>query len=110
MPLNSNDLRARLDTLNSQAAAIEEELDRAEATEAAVNDQVVVKVGRIPGPLTDVVLNGDHTVAGALHLANVSAPGAGEGVYISGTKAEMDDVVSDGDRVYIARMVKGNRK
>lgn len=68
---------------------------------------VTVKVVRVPGAVTEVVLNDGATVADALSAAGTSL-GDGEAVTINGATAGNDTPVSEGARVVIAKGAKGN--
>jgi uncharacterized Zn ribbon protein len=67
-----------------------------------------VKVGRVPGRITEVnVVDGETTVNEALGLAELTVE-SGFSVRLNGEPAEGDAVVSDGDSVTVVKEVKGN--
>ena len=67
---------------------------------------VSVRVGKLPGRIVEVALNGDRTVAAALEAAELSSEGFE--VRVSGRPATLDTPVTEGDTVLLVRPVKGN--
>lgn len=70
---------------------------------------ITVRVGVVPGTISEVVLNGDRTVASAFRAAGQSIP-AGHKVLVNNQEARTDSVVSDGASILAIKQVKGNRR
>jgi len=77
---------------------------------------ITVKVGKLPGKLTEVVLPDDSTVAQAVEAAgikaaitpaNVGAKGSYE-VRVNAKSAADDAVLEEGDTILLVQKVKGN--
>lgn len=67
---------------------------------------IEVKVVRVPGAVTDVVLNSGATVLEALASANITL-GTGETVSMNGTSVDGNRSLSNGDRIIVAKGAKG---
>jgi hypothetical protein len=65
-----------------------------------------VRVGRLPGRIVEVALNGDRTVAAALATAGLDATGFD--ARVQGRPADMATTLSEGDIVLLLKKVKGN--
>lgn len=65
-----------------------------------------VRVGKMPGTITHVVLNGSHTVADALRAAGLDA--AGYQIHVDGEIVGMTDELQGGDTVLLLKKIKGN--
>jgi hypothetical protein len=69
-------------------------------------ETIDIRVGRLPGKIHPVVLNGDRSVRAALTAANIRLEG-GE-IFINGTKCEdLDAVVNEGDTILSTAPVAG---
>jgi sulfur carrier protein ThiS len=68
---------------------------------------IEVTVGRFPGRLATIGLNGGHTVADALREAELTVSPGWE-LLVNGEPARPEQTLSDGDRVLLTRQVKGN--
>jgi len=67
---------------------------------------IEVKVVRVPGAVTDVVLNSGAVVSEALASANISL-GSGETVSMNGATVDGNRTLSNGDRIIVAKGAKG---
>jgi len=70
------------------------------------NEFVTVRVGRLPGRITEVALNGDRTVGAAIAVAELDP--TGYEIRVSGRPADATTVLVEGDIVLLVRPVKGN--
>lgn len=70
-------------------------------------DAVTVRVGKLPGTLSDVALEGGATVADALREAGLSAEG--HQIRVNGTNADASRTLAEGDTVLLTRQIKGNQ-
>ncbi len=66
-----------------------------------------VKVIRVPGRTTTVELPSGATVAEALNLASISVE-SGEECKLNAVTASMDAVLTEGDKIIVAKGAKGN--
>ena len=67
---------------------------------------ISVTVGKIPGTIQTVELNGAHDVETALGAAGLEAKGFT--VYVNNVEASASTELSNGDRVRLAAQIKGN--
>ena len=67
---------------------------------------VNVKVSILPGTPKPVTLNGTRTVAAAIEAAGLNP--SGYKVTIGTRAVDLTDLVSDGDKVFLARPIQGN--
>lgn len=67
---------------------------------------ITVRVGKLPGRITEVALNGDRKVSAALSAAELDA--AGFEVRVNGQSATPDTVVENNDTVLLIKKIKGN--
>jgi sulfur carrier protein ThiS len=65
-----------------------------------------VTVGMVPGPLSQVAVEDDATVAAVLAAADLDA--AGLEIKLNGSAATLETRVSDGSRIFLVKKVKGN--
>ncbi|HYD93185.1 MAG TPA: hypothetical protein VEB18_01865 [Candidatus Paceibacterota bacterium] len=78
-----------------------------EETEAAGPfETITVRVGRVPGPINPIILNGRRTVADALSGAGISAS-EGE-IRVNGDLSKVDAALNNGDTVLLVRKIRGN--
>ncbi len=68
---------------------------------------VAVKVGRLPGKIVEIALNGERTVAAALGAAELSGV-EGYEIRVNGAPAEPETTLSEGDVVLLVKKIKGN--
>jgi sulfur carrier protein ThiS len=66
-----------------------------------------VKVIRVPGRTTTVELPEGSSVAEALNRADITLS-SGESCKLNGNEATLGDILSEGDRVIVAKGAKGN--
>ncbi len=66
-----------------------------------------VKVIRVPGRTSTVEVPENCTLAEALNTAGVALE-SGEACKLNGAAASLDDILSDGDKVIVAKGAKGN--
>jgi putative ubiquitin-RnfH superfamily antitoxin RatB of RatAB toxin-antitoxin module len=72
-----------------------------------MNTVITVKVGTVPGTLTELALNSGATVAQALELANLSA--SGYDVRMDGETVAVDAVIPATAKVIVlVKQIKGN--
>ena len=69
-------------------------------------DYITVKVGKLPGAVQEIALNGDRTVRAALTAAEL-AP-AGFQIRVNGADADLDTTVSNGSTIFLVKKIKGN--
>lgn len=69
---------------------------------------ITVKVGKLPGILVEVSLNGDRTVRAALTAAGMLDQVGGNSLRVNTAEATLDTPVDAGDSVLIVNKVKGN--
>lgn len=70
------------------------------------SSEIEVKVGRIGGVVQIVTLNSERTVADALKASGLN-PKDTETVRINGRDADMDDELSNNDKVTLVKHVAG---
>jgi len=70
------------------------------------DDYITVRVGRLPGAITEIALNGDRTVQAALEAAGLDA--TGYEVKVSGNGADLSQVLQDNDTVLLVKKIRGN--
>lgn len=74
---------------------------------------VTVKVGQVPGTITEVGLNGEHTALDAFKLAGFTAEdvraklAGGFDLKINAEPGSLDDELEDGDTATIVKKIKG---
>jgi hypothetical protein len=66
---------------------------------------IMVKCVRMPGAVTEVAVEDGADVAAALDAANIIV-GSTESITVNGSTAASDQVLSDGDRIIIAKEAK----
>lgn len=71
-----------------------------------MDSHITVRVGRLPGRITEIALNGDRTVAAALQAAELDS--AGYEIRVNAALAALDTVLEDGSTVLLVKQVKGN--
>ena len=69
-------------------------------------DFITVKVGKLPGTIQEIALNGDRTVRAALTAAELNATGFQ--VRVNGADADMDTTVTNGATIFLVKKIKGN--
>lgn len=69
---------------------------------------VLVKVARTGGVVTEVALNGEKTVESALGIADITYT-KGDRVRVNGREADTDTVLANGDIVTVAGKIEGGR-
>lgn len=69
-------------------------------------DYITVKVGKLPGRIEEISLNGDRTVQAALDAAGLSAEDLE--IRVNGDSADYNDEVDDGDHILLVKKIKGN--
>jgi sulfur carrier protein ThiS len=67
----------------------------------------VVKVGKVPGRIVEVALNGGRSVADALEIAEITGT-EGYEIRVNGNTANAGTELSDGDTVLLSQQIKGN--
>lgn len=77
-----------------------------EATPPAPFSTIEVRVGRLPGRIENIVLNGSRTVKDALDGANLDANG--HEIRVNGVVATRDANLVAGDTVLLVRKIRGN--
>lgn len=67
---------------------------------------IKVRVGRLPGRIQELALNGDRTVATALQTAGLDA--TGYEIRVQGAPATPSSTLQEGDIVLLVKKIKGN--
>ncbi len=67
---------------------------------------ISVRIGRLPGRIQEVTLNGDRTVQTALETANLDADGFE--IRVNGQPATADTTLNHGDIILLVKKIKGN--
>lgn len=71
---------------------------------------VLVKVAKTGGIVTEVALNGDHTVEDALSAAGIDYSEDEERVRVNGKAASLSTNLKNGDVVTLSGSIKGGSK
>lgn len=71
------------------------------------NTEKIVKVGKMPGRIQEIVVDSEMTVRELLTHADLSAEGFD--VKADGEKVDLDDVVNGYNTVLLVKQVKGNK-
>jgi len=66
----------------------------------------VIKVGKLPGTIKEVSMNGENTVADVLSQADLDP--AGYEIRLNGSPASLNDNVHARDTVLLVRKIQGN--
>lgn len=66
---------------------------------------ITIKIVRVPGAVTELVLEDGATVNDALQAASITLA-SGEKLQLNAVDTTTDAVLSDGDRIYIAKGAK----
>ena len=69
---------------------------------------ITVRVGRLPGRIEEIALNGARTVQAALEASDLSAEGYQ--IKVNGEDAAFEDAVKAGDTILLVRKVSGADK
>jgi sulfur carrier protein ThiS len=72
----------------------------------AREEYITVKVGKLPGAIQEIALNGDRTVAAALTAASLEV-GECE-VRVNASAASPETTVSNGDTILLVKKIRGN--
>jgi len=67
---------------------------------------ITVRVGKLPGKIEDITLNGARSVQDALEGASLNA--SGYEVRVNGEPAGNGRALKDGDSVFLVRTIEGN--
>ena len=67
---------------------------------------IMVKVGKLPGAITEIALNGDRTVNAALQAAGLNP--SGFQVKVNGADATLETSLVEGSTVFLVKKIKGN--
>jgi sulfur carrier protein ThiS len=95
--------------LNGSAATLETRVSdgsRIFLVKKVKGNMKTVTVGMVPGPLSQVAVEDDATVAAVLEAADLDA--AGLEIKLNGSAATLESRVSDGSRIFLVKKVKGN--
>jgi len=71
-----------------------------------MSDFITVRVGKLPGKIQEIALNGDRSVEDALKASEIDP--AGFEVRVNGRPATTDTSLSDGDTVLLVKKITGN--
>lgn len=71
-----------------------------------MSDYINIRIGKLPGRINEVALNGDRTVGAALEAAELDP--AGYELRVNGSPAHADSSLEDGDTVLLVKKIKGN--
>ena len=69
-------------------------------------ETIQVKVGRLPGKISEIVLDGERTVSAALQAAELDS--AGYEIRVNGQVTDPATELHDGDVVLLVKKIKGN--
>ena len=69
-------------------------------------ETITVRVGKLPGVINEIVLNGDRTVGAALSAAGLDP--SGFEIRVGGAAASPDSRLTHGQTVLLVQRVKGN--
>ena len=69
-------------------------------------EHITVRVGRLPGRISEIALNGGRTVADALGAAELDP--AGYEIRVDGNPADASTQLADGQTVLLVKKIKGN--
>jgi sulfur carrier protein ThiS len=69
-------------------------------------NHILVRIGRLPGRISEIALNGDRTVAAALEAAELDSEGYE--LRVNGQTADVETTLQDGDTVLLVKKIKGN--
>ena len=72
-----------------------------------MTDFISVRVGKLPGKISEVALNGERTVAAALEAAEIPSSDGFE-IRVGGQVASTSTLLADGDTVLLVKKIKGN--
>ena len=64
---------------------------------------ITVKVGKLPGTITEIALNGGRTVQDALDAAGIDA--SGYEIRVNGAPADTSATLTDGSTVLVLRKI-----
>lgn len=78
----------------------------AEAPAPAVESHITVRVGRLPGRIHDVALNGGRTVQDAIKGAELDA--TGYTIKVNAAPATLRTALNQGDTVLLVKAIAGN--
>jgi sulfur carrier protein ThiS len=67
---------------------------------------ITVRVGRLPGRIAEIALNGGRTVADALEATELDP--AGYEVRVNGSPCGLEAGLEDGDTLLLVKKIKGN--
>ena len=70
-------------------------------------ETLTIKIGKLPGRITEVVLEQGATVAQAIEVAEISGLEGFE-TRVNGAPATLETTLSDGDNVLLVKKIKGN--
>lgn len=71
-----------------------------------IDDYITIKVGKLPGAVLEIALNGDRTVQAALAAANLSPQGFE--IRVDGESATSRTELEDGSTVLLVKKIQGN--
>ena len=69
-------------------------------------DYITVRVGKLPGRIQEIALNGGRSVADALEAAELDS--AGYEVRVNGSPCDLGANLDDGDTLLLVKKIKGN--
>ena len=67
---------------------------------------ITVRVGKLPGRIQEIAMNGGRTVADALEAAELAAEGYE--IRVNGSPADAETELDEGDVVLLVKKIKGN--
>lgn len=70
-------------------------------------NHIEVRVGKLPGVIQDIALNGDRTVEAALNAAEIEYDDDND-IQLNGQSACLEDEVSNNDEIFVFSRIKGN--
>lgn len=72
-----------------------------------MTDFISVRVGKLPGKISEVALNGERTVSAALEAAEITSTDGFE-IRVGGQVASSSTPLAQGDTVLLVKKIKGN--
>lgn len=73
---------------------------------SSIMDFITVRVGKLPGRIMDIALNGGRTVADALNGADLYSDGFE--IRVNGAPADLEYNLANGDTVLLVKKITGN--
>ena len=80
-----------------------------ETNEEHSDERINVSIGKLPGKIKEVVVGGRKSVEDALAAANIDLDNIeGYELRVNNVNKTLNDILSEGDRVFLVRKIEGN--